>query len=199
MHNYPSELLTLIAHLKKFPGVGSKTAERFAFHLLNWSDEELKGLSEKIGGLKKSIYPCPECGCLIGMEVCSFCTPGRRDPGLMCLVSSPKDVFAIEETRAYRGLYHVVGAHLSPLEGRTPGQLKIEKLKARCRALAPREIIIALDSTLEGDTTSLFLREQLESLGFATTRLAFGLPMGSSLDFVDFGTLERAFTGRQRF
>ncbi len=173
--------------------------ERFAFHLLNVSEEELKGFSEKIGDIKQKVYSFPECGCLIGAEVCSFCTPGRRDPSLICLVSSPKDVFAIEETRAYKGLYHVVGALLSPLEGRTPDQLKIEKLKTRCAALSPREIIIALDSTLEGDATSLYLREQLESLGFITTRLAFGLPMGSSLDFVDFGTLEKALTGRQRF
>ncbi len=199
MHNYPNELLTLIAHLKKFPGVGSKTAERFAFHLLNWRDEELSALSEKIGELKKKVYPCSECGCIKGAGICSYCAPDLRDQSILCIVSSPKDVFALEETRAFKGLYHVIGALLSPLEGRTPDQMEIDVLKQRCVKYPLNEIIIALDSTLEGDATALFLKQELESMGYTTTRLAFGLPMGSSIDFVDFGTLEKALTGRQRF
>ena len=199
MYGYPKELLTLIAHFKKFPGVGSKTAERFVFHLINWPEEELSALSKKIAGIKENIYPCPECGCLMDNKLCNFCTKGRRDESLMCLISSPKNAFALEETRAYKGLYHVIGTLLSPLEGHIPDQLEVDRLKERLKKFPLQEVIIAFDSTLEGDATALFFKQHLESWGFTTSRLALGLPMGSSLDFVDFGTLEKALIGRQKF
>ncbi len=199
MIQYPSELLILIAYLKKLPGVGRKTAERFAFYLLDWSDEDLKKFSHQLGCLKEKITPCDTCGCLKDADSCSFCTSKIRDPSTLCLVSSPRDVYAIEETHAFKGHYHVIGGLLSPLEGRSIEQLTLDKLEKRLSEHTIEEAIIAFDSTLEGDATALFLKQKLEKLGVKTTRLAFGLPMGSSLDFVDYGTLEKAFTGRHTF
>lgn len=199
MSQYPSELLTLIAYLKKLPGVGRKTAERFAFSLLEWPQEENKKFAIQISQLQEKIHPCPECGCLKDSTTCDFCDPKLRDPSILCLVSSARDVYAIEETKAFKGVYHVIGALLSPIEGRSIEQLKIEKLQNRLNIHPIQEVIIALDSTLEGDATALYLKQKLDQLGVKATRLALGIPMGSSLDFVDYGTLEKAFTGRQIF
>lgn len=199
MSRYPSELLTLISYLKKLPGVGRKTAERFAFYLLEWSDDEIKKFSTQLSTLKEKIYPCGTCGCLIDNPHCPYCDTGRRDGSLLCIVSSPRDVYAIEETKVFKGVYHVIGALLSPLEGRSIDRLNLEKLEKRLLDHPIHEVIIAFDSTLEGDATALFLKQRLDKLGIKATRLAFGLPMGSSLDFVDYGTLEKAFTGRHHF
>ena len=199
MSHYPRELLTLIAYLKKLPGVGRKTAERFAFYLMEWPKDEIKKFSTILSTIQETIIPCETCGCLKEGATCSFCLATTRDPTLLCLVSSPRDVYAIEETKAYKGLYHVLGGLLSPLEGRSLDKSFLDKLERRLAGSEVQEVIIALDSTLEGDATSLYVKQKLEAIGKATTRLAFGLPMGSSLDFVDYGTLEKAFTGRQRF
>jgi len=199
MAQYPNELLTLIAYLKKLPGVGTKTAERFAFYLLDWQKKDLTEFSAKLATLQEKIYPCTTCGCLKDATSCAFCDPVKRDQTVLCLVSSPRDVYAIEETRAFKGIYHVIGGLLSPLEGRSISDEAIDKLLSRFEKNPIKETIIALDSTLEGDATALFIKKKLEEHGMATTRLAFGLPMGSSLDFVDYGTLEKAFTGRRDF
>ncbi len=199
MSQYPSELLTLIAHLKKLPGVGHKTAERFAFCLLDWPKEDIKKFAYQLDILKERIYPCSICGCLKDNASCTFCDVKLRDPSILCLVSSPRDVYAIEETRAFKGLYHVIGGLLSPLEGRSIEKIALDRLTNRFSEKDIQEVIIALDSTLEGDATALFLKQKLNEIGIQATRLAFGLPMGSSLDFVDYGTLEKAFTGRQTF
>ncbi len=199
MHKYPSDLNTLIAYLKKLPGVGTKTAERFAFYLLEWPDSELKSFSSQLGTLKEKIQHCPECRCLMDQGSCLFCNAPARNPSQLCIISSAKDAFSFEETGAYRGLYHVIGGLLSPIDGRTPEHLNLALLKQRVDKLGVKEIIIALDSTLEGDTTALFLKDQIQSWGLGVSRLAFGLPLGSSLDFVDGSTLARALTARQVF
>jgi recombination protein RecR len=199
MARYPVALQQLIAFLKKLPGVGTKTAERFAFHLLSWSPSELAAFSALAANLRESITQCPECHCLMEKILCPFCADTMRDRSKICIITSPKDVYAIEETRSYKGLYHVLGCLLSPIEGKSIEHLHLDQLKIRIEAHPVKEIIIALDSTLEGDTTSLYLREYLLKWGLSVSRLAFGLPLGSSLDFVDGGTLARAFTGRQSF
>lgn len=199
MSKYPSDLTALIAFLKKFPGVGSKTAERFAFQLLTWQEDQLGQFSDLIGTIKIKIKHCPECGCLMEPAFCTFCDKDKRDARYFCIISCAKDAYALEETRAYRGLYHVIGGLLSPLDGRTPEHLQLERLKERVLALNIQEVIIAIDSTLEGDATALYLKNQLNSWGLSVSRLAFGIPMGSTLDFVDGGTLAKAFTGRQTF
>ncbi len=196
---YPTPLQQLIASLKLLPGVGSKTAERFAFQLLTWPDHALADFASTLAELKTKIHTCPACHCLIEKESCEWCDTTRRDPSLLCIISSPKDAYAIEETHTYKGLYHVLGGLLSPLDGRSAERLDFPKLTHRISRLEIREVIVALDSTLEGDATALYLKEQIGQLGICVSRLALGLPMGSPLEYVDGGTLSRAFTGRQSF
>ncbi|MBS0620935.1 MAG: recombination protein RecR [Verrucomicrobia bacterium] len=199
MARYPSPLLQLISHLKKLPSVGSKTAERFAFQLLTWHQDELSALSEHLLHLKENVTECLECHCLTDSGVCAFCDNPQRDPAQLCILASARDVYSLEETGAYKGLYHVLGGLLSPIQGKAPEQLNLSELKKRIDRLKIKEVIIALDSTLEGDTTALYLKELIQGWGLPVTRLAFGLPIGSSLDFVDGSTLARAFLGRQLF
>lgn len=196
---YPDHLLKLIQVLKRLPGVGNKSAERFAFHLLTWSDEQLKELGAIVSATKDQLQQCTECGCLTGAEGCLFCLSSRRDPSILCVLASPRDVFSIEETHSFDGLYHVLGGLLSPLERRGPEHLSLGKLKERLIHLKVKEVVIALDSTLEGDATALYLKQELGHYPLQISRLAFGLPMGSSLDYVDGGTLARALSGRGDF
>ena len=199
MSKYPNAINSLIAYLRKFPGVGSKTAERHAFQLLDWPDTQLHDFAKLLSTFKETIHPCPTCGCLLEEELCAFCDISKRDPSSLCIIASPKDVYPIEETRVYKGLYHVIGGLLSPLDGKTPEDLHIGKLKERILNNQIHDVIIALDSTIEGDATSLYLKEEMENWGARVTRPAMGIPMGSSLDYVDGGTLARALIGRQKF
>jgi len=199
MLRYPKDLLTLIAHLKKLPGVGKKTAERYAFHLLDWEGKDLHEFAEGLATLKERVQACVECGCLMDGVRCTFCDHDKRDRSILCIIASPRDAYAIEETGDFRGMYHVLGTLLSPLDGKTPENLNLPQLEERIQRLGTKEIILALDSTLEGDATSLFLKEQFAKMGIEVSRLALGLPLGSSLDFVDEGTLSQAFSGRQKF
>ncbi|MCB1110251.1 MAG: recombination protein RecR [Chlamydiia bacterium] len=199
MLKYPKDLLTLIAHLRKLPGVGKKTAERYAFQLLEWEGKDLHEFAEGIATLKERVQACVKCGCLMDGMRCSFCDQERRDRTQLCIIASPRDAYAIEDTGTYRGLYHVLGALLSPLDGKTPDALNLPHLQSRIEGLGVKETILALDSTLEGDATSLYLKEQFEKLGIEVSRLALGLPLGSSLDFVDEGTLSQALSGRRKF
>jgi recombination protein RecR len=199
MVKYPSHLLNLITLIKKLPGVGSKTAERYAFQLLQWPDQHLLHLSELLHNLKQKVQQCPCCHCLMEKENCHFCLSSSRDSTTLCIISSPKDVYALEETHTYKGLYHVIEGLLSPLDGRTPDHINVDKLLFHIESRQVQEVIVALDSTIEGDATSLYLKEILNKKGLRVSRLAFGLPMGSPLEYVDGGTLSRAFTGRQNF
>jgi recombination protein RecR len=198
MAKLPTHLSTLIALLKKLPGVGSRTAERFAFHLSEWPEADIENFSSHIRFVKEKTKSCPDCRCLMDVERCLFCHSPSRDTHQMCIVSSAKDVFSLEDTGAYRGLYHVIGALLSPLERRGPQSLDLEKLMERILKLGVKEVVIALDSTIEGDATALYLKQQLEKIeGVHVSRLAHGIPLNSTLDFIDGGTLVKALTGRQ--
>jgi recombination protein RecR len=199
MKKYPTHLIKLIDVLKRLPGVGNKSAERFAFDLIDWPQSHLKEMAAVLDSLRDHLDHCQECGCLVGKEGCPFCNLDKRDPKLLCIVAYPKDVFALEDTHEYRGVYHVLGNLLSPLEGKGPEQLRLSQLRQRIADLQVKEVVIALDSTLEGDATALYLKKELENSQLSISRLAFGLPMGSSLDYVDGGTLARAFAGRARF
>lgn len=196
---YPAHLMQLILMFKKLPGVGNRSAERFAFHLLNWNQKELSELGRLIGSFTDQMIPCAECGCLQVDDGCPFCQSAQRDRKVICVIATPKDAFSIEETGEYKGLYHVLGSLLSPLDKRGPQQLGCEALKKRISLMGVEEIIIGLDATLEGDATALFLKEELAAYSLRISRLAFGLPMGSSFDYVDGGTLARAFAGRGFF
>ncbi|MBI3211794.1 MAG: recombination protein RecR [Simkania negevensis] len=196
---YPRDLNTLIAHLRRLPSVGKKTAERFAFKLLSWEEKELYALGTLLSTIKQKIELCSSCGCLTENMRCDFCNTSKRNSSLLCIIASPRDVYAIEETGNFDGLYYVLASLLSPLEGKTLDKLKLAHLKERIQKWGVEEMIIALDSTLEGDATALYLKEQFQGEGIRVSRLAHGLPLGSSLDFVDGGTLAQALLGRQKF
>ncbi len=200
MINYPAHLNKLIEVLKRLPGVGTKSAERFAFHMLGWPEHHLEEMGQVIGDVVSQIQTCQSCGCLMNHgHACSFCDTDARDQRTICLVASPRDAFAIERTREYRGLYHVLGGLLSPIDGRGPEALALNDLLVRVDRHNITEMVIALDSTLEGDATALYLKQVLASRNLNISRLAFGLPLGSSLDYVDGDTLARALSGRNSF
>jgi recombination protein RecR len=198
MIKYPLHLLKLVDTFRKLPGVGTKTAERFAFELSQWPNDRLQEMAKIIQSTSTELKHCHECGCLSEALSCPFCL-SASDARYLCIVAMPRDVFAIEATREYQGLYHVLGALLSPLDGIGPERLNIDKLKQRLTNSSIEEVIIALDSTLEGDATALYLKQEFTHLNVRVTRLAFGLPMGSTIDYVDGGTLARALSARARF
>ena len=193
---YPEHLTTLINMLKRLPGVGNKTAERYAFQMLEWTPQNLKEISNSIGDLKVKTKYCTECGYFTEEQSCFFCVEHRIQTGIICIVPSIREVFAIESTGEYKGVYHILGGLLSPIEGIGPEAFSTEKLIERIQKHGFTEAIIGIDSTLEGDATALFLKKELSHLQIKISRLAFGIPMGSSLDYVDGNTLARSFLGR---
>jgi len=194
-HKFPEDLLALVAHLKRLPGVGTRTAERFAFEFLTWDRSVLKTLGETLIDLHGKVPPCPVCGCLADRGICRFCS--HRETTSLCILASARDAYAVEETGNYRGLYHVIEHLLSPLDGRHTNTLRLDRIEKRIEENNIREVIIAFDSTLEGDTTALYLKNHLARANLSISRLAFGLPVGSSLEYIDGGTLAHAFSGRQ--
>jgi recombination protein RecR len=196
MTKYPDSIQKIILLLRKLPGVGKKTAERYAFQMISWKKEDQEHLAFLVSGLKKNITICAECGAIYEGANCFFCNHTHRDRYLLCIISSPKDIFSLENTRLYNGLYHVMPGLISPIDGFGPEDLNLDHLKNRIQKNEIREVILALDSTIEGDATSLYLKKEIESLGVFVSRLGLGMPMGSSLEYVDEGTLSRAFSSR---
>lgn len=196
---YPNALIPMIAHLKKLPGVGARTAERFAFELLSWQKDQLSAFGASISTIQSKIPPCTVCGCLTNEGSCPFCIAPHRNQSQLCLLASARDVFAIEEIGSYKGLYHVIEHLLSPLDHRHTTGLNLKRIEERIEQNKTQELIIAFDSTLEGDTTALYLKTHFQNTSLAISRLAFGMPVGSSLEYIDGGTLSRAFNGRQSF
>lgn len=196
MTQLPSPLVTLVEHLKKLPGVGSKTAEKYAMDLLQWTHLELSAFSTAITDVKEKIEFCPTCHCLKDTE-CQFCDNPRRDFSVICVVEKPLDVFNFEKTQTYGGLYHTLGGLLNPLSFKSQSNLKIESLIQRITS-DTKEIIIALDATLEGEATTLLLQETLKQEGLTVSRLAYGIPIGSPLAYIDGGTLSRALSLRSK-
>lgn len=194
----PRHLTKLVDTLRKLPGVGSRSAERFAYKILEWSPADQHAFAEVVKNIPTEIKKCSECGALTD-EDCFLCGDTRRCATSLCVVATFKDIFPIESTGEFKGRYHVLGGLLSPLDRKLPENLSIEKLKERVETLGIQEILLALDSTLEGDTTSLWIKGELSSPRVKISRLAFGLPMGSSLDYVDGGTLARALSSRREF
>lgn len=195
----PASFQYLVNILRKLPGVGGKTAERYAFALLDWEEQALSQFAHSLDSLPKKVKKCPTCFCLQGDEPCSFCDIQKRNPQILCIISSAKDVYPIEETRTFQGIYHVLEGLFSPLQGKTAGGINIERLKKRVIDNRVTDVILALDSTLEGDATSLFLKQEMSNWNVSISRLASGLPLGSSLEYIDPGTLTRAFLGRHQF
>ena len=193
---YPASMRRLIETFKRLPGVGSKSAERYVFELLRWPEEKVKEFSHLMVSVSEALKSCAVCGAL-GEEECLFCSDEERDSELLCLVATSRELFLVEETGQFRGYYHVLGGLLSPLQGRGVKSLDVESLKNRITHSGIRELIIAFDSTLEGDATAIYIKEQLKELPVTISRLAFGMPVGSQLEFADGSSLAQALNYRR--
>ena len=187
----------LIKELEKMPGVGPKTAERLAFYILSLPREEAKALALGIMRVKDNIGFCKICNSLSEEETCSLCQDERRDRSVICVVEEPKDVSSIEETGVFKGLYHVLLGALSPLDGIGPDEIKIKDLLSRLKSDKIKEVVIATDLDTEGETTALYLAEVIKPAGLKVTRIAYGIPVGSSLEYIDQATLAKALDGRR--
>jgi recombination protein RecR len=187
----------LIEELIRLPGIGPKTAQRLAFYLLKMPKPEVLALAQAMVELKERIRTCPACFNIAETDLCGICLNQERDRSIICVVEEANDLLAIERTRGFNGLYHVLGGSLSPLEGRGADELQIEPLLNRLQGGGVREVIIATNPNVEGEATSLYLHRLLKPLGLTVTRLAHGLPMGSDLEYADEITLAKAVEGRR--
>ena len=193
---YEGPVQDLIDERGRLPGVGPKSAQRIAFHLLDADKDEVQQLVDAITTVKTSVSFCVICGNVTEQEECAICRDARRDRSVICVVEESKDVMAIERTRSFRGLYHVLGGAISPLQGVGPDQLRIRELMTRLSDETVQEIVLATDPNLEGEATATYLSRLLKTLGIRVTRLASGLPVGGDLEYADEVTLGRAFEGR---
>ncbi len=196
--NYGLPLLqALIDHFKKLPGVGEKSARRLAFSILDMDGEEVRGFAETLVQVKERIGFCNRCGNLAEGELCAICRDERRSGAVICVVERAADLYVLEAAGQYRGRYHVLHGVLSPLDGIGPGDLNLEALERRVKEEGVEEVIVATNPSIEGDTTALYIAGMLKQSGVKVTRPARGLPMGSSLEYVDRGTITRALEGRE--
>jgi recombination protein RecR len=193
---YSPVLDNLIAQLTRLPGVGTRTAQRLAFHLLRAPKDEALALAEAIREAKERIGPCSECGNLTEEDVCEICRDARRDRAVICVVEQPADLVSVERTHEYRGVYHVLGGALSPLDGVEPEDLRLEQLFARVERNGVEEVVLATNPTMTGEATAGFIADRLRGRT-RVTRLASGLPVGSDLEYADEVTLGRALAGRR--
>lgn len=197
MNIYPEILSTLIEYFKKLPGIGERTAERYALAMIKLNNEELEDFSKTINNIKKELKQCKTCGHLTDEDECYICSDENRNRNLICVVEDYKSIFMFEKTGKYNGTYHVLGGLISPIDGVNPEDLNIKKLIDRCAELKDAEVIIALKPTIEGDTTTLYLKKVLEKYKIKVSRLSYGIPMGAEIDYLDILTLERALYDRK--
>ncbi|WP_059010491.1 recombination mediator RecR [Streptomyces specialis] len=194
---YEGVVQELIDELGRLPGVGPKSAQRIAFHILQAEPADVRRLAHALTEVKARVRFCAECGNVAQEERCRVCVDPRRDRTVICVVEEPKDVVAIERTREFRGRYHVLGGAISPIDGVGPEDLRIRELLARLADGSVTELILATDPNLEGEATATYLARMVSSLGLRVTRLASGLPVGGDLEYADEVTLGRAFEGRR--
>ncbi|WP_285725501.1 recombination mediator RecR [Psychromicrobium xiongbiense] len=194
---YEGAVQELIDELGQLPGIGPKSAQRLAFHILEADPEDMNRLVAAISTVKERVKHCTICGNVSEEETCSICRDPRRDGSVICVVEESKDVMAVERTRSFRGRYHVLGGAINPIAGIGPEQLRIRELLNRLSDSEVQEIIIATDPNLEGEATATYLARMLKTIGITVTRLASGLPVGGDLEYADEITLGRAFEGRR--
>jgi recombination protein RecR len=193
----PEPITALIGALNRLPGIGPRSAERIALHLVQTDSAGVRQLAETILRARERIQLCSVCGALTEKSPCSICEDARRDASVLCVVEQPVDILSIEKSGTFRGKYHVLGGKISPLDGIEPEQLRIADLEQRLKSEPIREVIIALGTDVEGDATSFYLGKRLARAGLKVTRIAHGLPAGSGLEFADELTLSRALEGRR--
>lgn len=192
----PEPLSQLIDELSKLPGIGPKTAQRLAFHILESSEPEIKALSQAMLEAKRRLKTCSQCFTLSDVDLCSVCRDPKRDSSQLCVVAEPRDLMALERTREYKGKFHVLGGLISPLDGIGPDNLRIRELLPRLQNNHVKEIIIATNPSATGEATALYLAKLIKPLEVKVTRLACGLPMGADLEYADEVTLSKALAGR---
>jgi recombination protein RecR len=197
MADFAAPVERLIDELKHLPGIGQKTAQRLAFHILRASPEEALGLAEAIRDAKEKIRTCTTCQNITDIDPCLYCSGANRNKRIICVVEEAHNIMAVEKTRTYDGMYHVMGGSLSPLQGRGPDQLNIKSLIERLKGGTVEEIIIATNPTAEGEATAVYLSKLLKPLGVRVTRIGVGIPVGADLEYADEVTMLKAMEGRR--
>lgn len=197
MSDFAAPIARLVEELKHLPGIGQKTAQRLAFHLLRAKPEDALALADAIRNAKESIRACSTCNNLTDTDPCLYCASPTRNRKTICVVEEPHNILTIERTRQYAGLYHVLGGALSPLQGVGPEQLKIKSLIERLKGGAVEEIIIATNPTAEGEATAVYLSKLVKPLGIRVTRIGVGIPVGADLEYADEVTILKAIEGRR--
>lgn len=197
MSGFPVSMKMLIEEFAKMPGIGPKSAQRLAFYILRASRNDAEALARAIGKVKESVRFCRICNNLSDEEICDICNSKTRDRSTLCVVEEPNDIIAIERAKEYKGVYHVLLGSLSPLDGIGPSDLKIKELLDRVKKERFKEIIIATDFNTEGEATALYLMKQLKDSGAKLTRVAYGIPVGSDIEYADQATILKAFEGRR--
>lgn len=198
MPDYAEPINRLVQILKRMPGIGQKSAERIAFHILNvWTKDDAQAMAEALVDVKDKIGYCSVCNNITDVDPCIYCANPVRNQRVICVVQQPHNIIAVEKTRQYSGAYHVLGGALSPLTGVGPDQLRIKSLIERLKNGAVEEIIIATNPNVEGEATAVYLSKLLKPLGVKVTRIATGIPVGSDLDYADEVTMSKALEGRR--
>ena len=197
MQYFPAALQNLADQFARLPGIGGKTAQRLAFHVLSLPDEDAQEFADAILEAKRTVHTCPECQNLTDRELCPICDDDTRDHGIICVVADPKDVIAMERSREYRGVYHVLHGVISPLNHVTQDDIKIKELLTRVGRGTVREVIMATNPDTEGEATAMYISRLLRPMEVKVTRLAYCVPGGSQLEYADEVTLSRALEGRQ--
>ena len=197
MSFYAAPIAKLIDELSKLPGVGTKTAQRLAFHILNMPSEDVEKLSSSIVNAKRNIRYCKVCCNITDSDVCDICANVKRDSSTICVVEDPKDVVAMEKTREFKGLYHVLNGAISPMEGVGPEEIRIKELLQRVADNEIKEIILATNPNIEGEATAMYISRLLKPIGIKVTRIAHGVPVGGDLEYADEVTLMKALEGRR--
>lgn len=195
---FDGAIADLVNELGRLPGVGPKSAQRIAFHILQAEGDDVTRLAAAMIAVKERVKFCIDCGNVSEEERCRICSDDRRDRSMVCVVEEPKDVIAVERTREYRGIYHVLGGAISPIDGIGPDDLRIRELMTRLADGSVSEVVIATDPNLEGEATATYLARLLNSMDITVSRLASGLPVGGDLEYADEVTLGRAFAGRRQ-
>ena len=195
--DYADPIERLVEALKRLPGIGQKSAQRLAFAILHQSREEALALATAVQEVKDKIRLCSICCHITDVDPCRFCSDTERDQGIICVVEEPNNLLAVEKTREFKGLYHVLHGSLSPLRGVGPEELKIPPLLDRIRAGGIREVILATNPTVEGEQTAVYLSRLLKPLGVKTSRIAIGIPVGSEIEYTDEVTMSKALEGRR--
>lgn len=198
MRQYPKPLNKLVNELSRLPGIGGKTAQRLAFHILSMSDGDAFRLSDSIREAKEQMRYCSVCGNLTDVDPCAICSDESRDPGIICVVESPRDVVAMEKIKEFKGYYHVLHGTISPMDGVGPEDINLKSLITRLQDERVKELIIATNPTVEGEATAMYIARLIKASGIKVSRIAHGIPVGGDLEYADEVTLLKAVEGRRQ-